>query len=440
LVDEAIGRLGLVGRRVVVACSGGPDSRTLLEILAERRSARRLELSVVTVDHGLREAAAREAAEVGARARALGLMHVRLPIDLGGRRSMAVARQVRYAALVAEAQRVGASAIAVGHTASDQAETLLDRLVRGAGTRGLAGMPEVRPAANGIVVCRPLLRATRDQVEAYVRENGLPVARDPTNRDLGYRRSRFRHEVLPLLRRERADLDRALSELCDRLRADADALEAAATEAHVRLRVGEDGLSASGLLALPPAIATRVIARACPVPLSATHIAAVLRLCASEEGTRSVDLPSMVSAERRYGQLWFGQLRPDPGDVEVVVPGPGSFALLDVEVTVQPAAFEAFTRGDEGWELWLRNLRPGDRTPSGRLQDLLVNRKVPRRERRWLPLLVRTTPPSCDHSSEVVWVGRMDGYDEGYVSGRPGPGGEITLRARGSLTQSGRVQ
>src|SRR5207253_3645575 len=122
-------------------------------------------------------------------------------------RTMAAARRARYAALIDHARAVGAGAIAVGHTATDQAETLLDRMLRGSGLRGLGAMAPVRAIAPGLLLVRPLLGVTAAEVEAWVAARNLAVVRDPTNRDLHYRRSRLRHEILPLLRRERADAD-----------------------------------------------------------------------------------------------------------------------------------------------------------------------------------------------------------------------------------------
>src|SRR5439155_18740906 len=121
--------------RVLVACSGGPDSSTLLDAL----SSLDLDIYVAAVDHGLRPESAAEAAAVVAAARFPAVV---LPVTVE-RRSMAGARQARYRALIAYAQQIGAGAIAAGHTATDQAETLLDRILRGTGLRGLSAMAPV---------------------------------------------------------------------------------------------------------------------------------------------------------------------------------------------------------------------------------------------------------------------------------------------------------
>jgi tRNA(Ile)-lysidine synthase len=308
---------------------------------------------------------------------------------------MAAARRARYDVLVAEARRVGAGGIAVAHTATDQAETLLDRLVRGAGTRGLAAMAAERRIDGDLVLTRPLLDVSRAEVEAYVRARRLVVVRDPTNENLKYRRSRLRHEVLPLLRRERPDLDRALAETCARLRADADALDAAAEEAGRRLRAADGSLDAARLTALPEALFARVVTYAAGTTLAAVHVAALARLCADRRGTRRLDLPAGWEAERRYDRLTLRR-RPtisEPiGTEEVAVPSPGIYLLGEMEVEVTASLYAALG----STPVTLRHVRPGDRVRHGKLQDVLVNAKVPRPERARLPVLAR--------GPEVLWV------------------------------------
>jgi tRNA(Ile)-lysidine synthase len=383
--------------RVLVACSGGPDSRALLDALVALREPLGLELGVAAVDHGLRAEAAGECARVAEVARAAGAAAHVLTVTVG-RGGMAAARAARYRALIACAQAGGYEAIAAAHTATDQVETLLDRLIRGAGTRGLSAMAAARPAGGGARLVRPLLDVSRAEVDAYVAARALDVARDPTNDDRRYRRARLRHDVLPLLRRERADFDRAAAELCARLRGDADALDAAAGAAYARLRAPDATLDVAHLVALPTAIAARVLQRAASHVLDARHIDAVLRLCATTHGTRALDLGAGLVAERRYDRLRFGPAPEDPGDVLVRVPAPGRYAFLGAAVDVPPAAFGA-------GELVLRNVRPGDRLRLGdrvtKVQDILVNAKVPRPERRRVPLLVRREMSGVE---EVLWI------------------------------------
>lgn len=395
-IARALDRLGLdAGARVLVACSGGPDSRTLLDALV----ALGVELEVACVDHGLRAESAAEAARVVDEARALGRFAAALPVHVR-RPTMEAARHARYHALVEHARARGVDAIAVGHTATDQVETLLDRLIRGAGTRGLSAMAPSRALAPGLRLVRPMLDVSADEVAAYVAARGLAVTRDPTNADLRFRRSRLRHEVLPLLRRERPELDRAVAQLCDRLRADADALDGEAARAAAALTAPDGSLDAAGLAALAQPIAARVILRV--AALGQVHVAAVLKLCADRRGTRSIDLPGRVIAERRYGRLHFHRRACDPGDVEIPVPAPGRYHFLDGDIDLGAPAFAAAHQS--GATLILRNVRPGDRLRLGdrlaKVQDVMVDAKIPRPERRRLPLLVRRGAGA----DEVLWI------------------------------------
>jgi tRNA(Ile)-lysidine synthetase-like protein len=223
----------------------------------------------------------------------------------------------------------------------------------------------------------------------------LAEVRDPTFADPIDRRTRLRHVVLRLLRRERPDLDRALAATCERLRADADALDAAAEEAERRLRAPDGTIDAAGLAALPEALFARVVVRAAGITLGAVHVAALARLCTDRRGTRWLDLPSRVRAERRYDRLRIGAAADKAVTnvtEEVAVSSPGLYLLDGMSIEVTDALFASLGARP----LTLRHVRAGDRTRTGKLQDLLVNAKVPRPERARLPVLAR--------GRDVVWV------------------------------------
>src|SRR5450755_2845367 len=155
------------GDRVLVAVSGGPDSMALLHVLWEARARLGVTLEVVGVDHGLRPEAARELDLVRARAEALDLSFVRLAVDVAGERRGGVslqdaARRARLGALAALADARGARRVALGHQADDQAETVLFRILRGTGLRGLAGIPYERAP-----FVRPLLDVRRTEILRY---------------------------------------------------------------------------------------------------------------------------------------------------------------------------------------------------------------------------------------------------------------------------------
>lgn len=250
-------RHGLTRRAVLVAVSGGPDSMTLLSGLA--RIAGRLGLTVkaATVDHALRPTSAAEAAAVGAWAERHGVSHLvlRAPVTPGAGVE-ASARAARYAALHEAKAALGCALIVTGHTANDQAETLLMRLARGAALRGASGVRSQR--ADGVV--RPLLFATRADVERYTRALGLPVVRDEMNDDDALLRTRVRHQALPALEAAVGlGTVQALARFAQ-LAAEDDAwLAAGAATALERLRWPDGTVEIEGLLALAPPIARRAL-------------------------------------------------------------------------------------------------------------------------------------------------------------------------------------
>ncbi len=217
------------GARILVAVSGGPDSMALLHVLARLRESLKIRIVAHGVDHGLRDATSREldVAEDFARALDVPFARTRLSVAPGGN-LQARARDARYAALRAAAASSTCDRIATAHHGNDRAETVLLRLLRGAGPRGLA----VLPARAGDLV-RPFLRADRIAIDAHIHRHDIPSSVDPSNRDVRFLRTRVRHELLPLL----TELS---PRIVDHLCALADQLEhAGATR--------EDPLAAAGL-------------------------------------------------------------------------------------------------------------------------------------------------------------------------------------------------
>jgi tRNA(Ile)-lysidine synthase len=186
------------GETVVVACSGGPDSTAMLDALARLAPPRGLRLHVAHVDHGLRQGSAAEAKTVATAAAERGLAFTALTVGLatGGSSLQDRARNARHAALRDLADSTGASAIAIGHTADDQAETVLMRALAGATPRALAAM-----ADRTGPLCRPLLGVWRIEVLAYCTALSLVTVEDPSNSDPRFLRSRVRHELIPALER-----------------------------------------------------------------------------------------------------------------------------------------------------------------------------------------------------------------------------------------------
>ncbi len=184
------------GETVVIACSGGRDSTAMLDALARLAPPRRLALHVAHIDHGLRQGAEEEAGLVAAAAAEHQLPFTALSVIVPARGSSLQdrARDARHAALQRLADDLGATAIALAHTADDQAETVLMRALAGATPRGLAAMAE-----RSGRLARPMLRVWRADVTAYCAALGLSTVDDPSNDDPRFLRSRVRHELLPAL-------------------------------------------------------------------------------------------------------------------------------------------------------------------------------------------------------------------------------------------------
>ncbi len=203
---------------MLVACSGGPDSLALLSVLAELAKSFRLELAVAHLDHGLRGArGAADARFVARHAARLGLaakverMDARAWMKEHGIPGEAGLRRMRHAFLARAARELACGAIALGHTADDQAETVLLRLVRGTGLAGLAAMR----ARRGRVV-RPLLDASRAEILAHLEDRKLRPRLDETNADPGFRRNVVRADILPRLAHLNPQIARVLAGLAGR--------------------------------------------------------------------------------------------------------------------------------------------------------------------------------------------------------------------------------
>jgi tRNA(Ile)-lysidine synthase len=261
---ESIERYGMIdaGETIVVALSGGPDSTCLFDVLW--RLAERLDISLVIahVDHGLAEASAEIAARVARRGAADGFeVHtVRAP-DLAGANLHARAREFRYGFFDIVAEQTGAAKIATGHTLDDRVETTLARLVHGAGTAALAGIP---PKEGRRI--RPLIGARRAETLRYCREADLEFDQDQANDNVRFERAVVRNVVLaPIEDHWGEGSVRAMARSVERLREDAAALDQFAQRLYSDLsQHTEDGtrFDMARFLDLPRALRHRLLDRA----------------------------------------------------------------------------------------------------------------------------------------------------------------------------------
>ena len=258
---------------LVLAVSGGPDSIALMWLMARWRRAlsRGPKLLAVTVDHGLRPEAAREAREVKRLAQELELPHrtVHWRGDKPRTGVPAAAREARYRLLAQAAKSAGASHILTAHTRDDQAETLLMRLLRGSGIAGLGAMKRVS-ARDGAILARPLLDVPKARLIATLDKAKILYADDPTNHDAAFTRPRLR-ALLPVLAAEGGDA-RALARLATRLSRANAAVEVLTDGAERYLALKGQGsvhadrnamvFDAAAFAALPEEIRLRLLMRA----------------------------------------------------------------------------------------------------------------------------------------------------------------------------------
>ncbi len=290
---------------MLVAGSGGADSTALAAATAFVAPRLGLRSGFACADQHWNEDSpkiARSAADV---ASGLGLDPA-LVVDAPAARTEGEARTARRRALLELAEQQQASAILLGHTLDDQAETVLLRLARGSGARSLAAM-----AARDGIWRRPLLGLRRTLVRTCCTELGLPTWEDPANDDPAFARSRVRTQVLPMLESTLGPgIAESLARSADLLRADADALEAQAADYLAATGTAtSETLAVPGLATLAAAVRSRVLRAAAlqagcpPTDLSAAHVSALDALVTAWRGQGPLSLPGGVTAERRDGTI-----------------------------------------------------------------------------------------------------------------------------------------
>ncbi|MEV6261543.1 tRNA lysidine(34) synthetase TilS [Streptomyces sp. NPDC051784] len=299
---------------VLVACSGGADSMALASALAFESRKLPVRAGGITVDHNLQPGSGLRADEVVARLTEMELDPVEAVAVHVGRDGgpEAAARDARYAALDAAAERLGAAAVLLGHTRDDQAETVLLGLARGSGIRSLSGMA----AASGPSgrYRRPFLQLDRQTARKACMVQSIPVWDDPHNIDPAYTRSRLRHEGLPALEKALGKgVVEALARTAQLSRDDADALDTWAADAARSVCDDAGRLECGKLSVLPPAVRRRVLRRAVidagsPAgSLFARHIEEVDRLITGWRGQGAINLPGRVEVRRQGGRLVIRQ-------------------------------------------------------------------------------------------------------------------------------------
>ncbi len=428
--ESAILREGMIdkGDAVVVAVSGGPDSVCLFDVLYRLKDGLEINLVIAHFNHLLRPGEDEE------ETRFMQSMAREYDIPLetdewregpqpGGGSKEEQARKARYAFLESIRKRYAARRIAVGHNLNDQAETVLMRLLRGSGPMGLSGMHPIR---EGIVI-RPLLNIKRDEIIAYLQSVGLRYMIDSSNRSQLYLRNRIRLEVIPALNHVQPGVISALSRLAGIMREDESYLAGEALRLFKWLKKEKkDGaieLKTKDFDSIHPAIRGRLFRHAVAavkgdlLRIGAIHIRALENLLADAGPSAYVRLPDGIIVRRQYDLIVFERKGEGPSRLtEILIPGPGRYKMQNPPRVIVVEEFEgvAFDGNraepseaylDAGlitYPLKVRAFRPGDRfIPMGmdqpkKLKEFFIDRKVPRMERPFVPIL------TC--GGEIVWI------------------------------------
>jgi tRNA(Ile)-lysidine synthase len=411
-------------------------------VLHELAKSFNLTLHVAHLDHMFRgQESADDALFVAEFARSLGIPATIEQIDVPafcrerGLTSQAGARKLRYEFLSRVARTTKADRIATGHTASDQAETFLMRLLRGAGMSGLSSIPPVREN-----IIRPLINSTREEVLAYLRTAGLAFRTDPSNEKTVYTRNRIRLELMPVLKRFNPNIERTLASEAGILRDEDAAVDAHLDPIAQALFTQEETsltMQRDSFLAQPPAFLRRLLKEALkrmgrdPGSVAFVQFDEIISFMDAALTGRSMHLPQGLKIERTYDRFVISDKNENVAFSHVLqAPGvttiPEMNATIDLSVSDSPTP-DIDMAENYRWQavldyakiaapLTLRNRQPGDRfCPSGmngrhkKLQDFLVDQKIPRRDRDRVPLL-------CS-GNDIVWVVGLR-TDERFL---PGP-------------------
>lgn len=415
------------GSRILIACSGGPDSLALASILLALREKWRLSLALAHFEHGIRGAASREDVEfvrefAGNRGVFCHVGHEDVPA-YAKRAKLSLetaARECRYAFLEEASRGMGEGAlIATGHHAGDQAETVLMHLLRGSGIDGLAGM---RPRTGAII--RPLLFLSKEELGDYCREKGLHPRQDETNFLPDAERNRVRLELLPTLRLYRPSMDDALCRLATAQAEAADFLQAAANELWDQAAEEKDGqlflrreVYGEAHAALRKALLRRAAEKlGLRSALGFSHYEALDEFCRFGEAGKKLTLPEGGEAECRYGIVVLRRAKSEGVSWdERPLALSGATRIEEIGLTIYASSPEAEDIPKDpriavadldalSSPFLVRGRRDGDsfRLENGgrqKVKSLLIDRKIPRGRRDCVPIFTA--------GGEIFWIGGL---------------------------------
>jgi tRNA(Ile)-lysidine synthase len=413
------------GDRIVVGVSGGMDSMVLLHVLHAFRENLRLELIVAHVNHGLRPAESEKEAELVEReSRWLGYPFEYGQFDVrqfqkeSGYSPQDAARKIRFHFFNHLIAKHEAQKLALGHNADDQVETILLRLIRGSGLRGLKGMLPIR---EGRVV-RPLLDVWREEIESFTRERGIPYLVDSSNLKEKYLRNRIRLKLIPSIEKEvQPNFKQVVLRSSAILRAEDDYLSQKTEEIYETMIQGvENALVFSYPLyqSLPEAIRWRLLEKLLGKFQGGeggseegewVDIFPIYQRLNSRASSFLMEYPRGLTLEKRYNRVILGRGKVTtvpPFEVELLKVGRTLIQDIQKEVMMEDMSWKGSAKAQGSptvalvdyhalqFPLKMRNFRPGDRFhPLGsrgtqKLKEFFIDHKVPRFDRPKIPLLI----------------------------------------------------
>ncbi len=428
-VKKTVDSFGMLspGDVIVAGVSGGSDSMALLFAFCDLRELYPdIDVIVSHVNHGLRGAESDEDAEyVREAAGRLNFSFECVRVDTEGfrkKRGLSLedaARELRYDFFNDILAKRSAQRIATAHTLNDQAETVIMRLIRGSGSRGLAG---IRPSVGNII--RPLINVTKLEAREYLRSKGVSWREDSTNSSNEFLRNRIRNELIPLLESYNPAIEQVLSRVAAVCAAEADFISAEAERKFSKLArvVGEGVLGdTEKLLCEPPAIRFSVMRKSILAvkgdlnSVSAKHLFSIDEVVCSGESSAEVNLPGGVVFHTGHGVFFFtreDELREFP-PTEIKNHGTHRVSR-DLEVTVELTDDSSlwgapdvgyFSPEKVGFPIALRSFSEGDRfVPLGmrgakKLKDFFIDEKIPR--------FLRKKVPVFETRDGIIWVGGL---------------------------------
>lgn len=418
------------GDRILLGVSGGPDSVALAHILRELAAEMQVDLFIAHLNHNLRgQESAADAEFVQRFADRLGLPAVIETRDAGryaadnNMSTQAAAREVRYRFFADAARNLGCNKLATGHNANDQAETVLFNFLRGSGLAGLAGISPVRDGW----VTRPLIEASRAQVDEYCRENKLETRLDSSNLKVVYTRNKIRLELIPLLEREyNARMVETLVRTSEIMRDEEQYLDQLTDDKWEYTVFGEDDnlirFDLGKFLELPAALQRRVIRRAWTRltgsgrNLEFVHLNGIFDMLKNARSGSVLNLPMEVSLCKYYRE--FSLVRsPAPAPTvayEYKLEIPGITVVPETGVAIAAEIADRITEPARADEIFIdvaeiklpirvRSRRPGDwfrpfgLKGSTKVKKFFIDRKIPRSERERVPVLVTA-------DEQIIWL------------------------------------